>query len=68
MIVPPRSQRIRRNTLLWHAALKKGCDGGDVRSCLNLDGMTLDGIGTKAHPAAATARPTRLSKHQPGES
>jgi TPR repeat protein len=35
------------------AALKKGCDGGDVRSCVNLGDMTLDGVGTKADPAAA---------------
>ncbi len=34
-------------------ALKKGCDGGDVRSCVNLGDMTLDGVGTKADPAAA---------------
>jgi TPR repeat protein len=34
-------------------ALKKGCDGGDVRSCVNLGGMTLEGIGTKADPVAA---------------
>jgi hypothetical protein len=37
------------------AALKKGCDGGDVRSCVNLGGMTFDGIGTKADPTAAAA-------------
>ncbi len=35
------------------AALKKGCDGGDVRSCVNLGGMTFDGVGTKADPVAA---------------
>ena len=35
------------------AALKKGCDGGDARSCVNLGGMTLEGIGTKADPVAA---------------
>ena len=34
-------------------ALKKGCDGGDARSCVNLGGMTLEGIGTKADPVAA---------------
>jgi TPR repeat protein len=35
------------------AALKKGCDGGDTRSCVNLGGMTLEGLGTKADPTAA---------------
>ena len=34
-------------------ALKKGCDGGDVRACVNEGEMTLHGLGTKADPAAA---------------
>lgn len=34
-------------------ALKKGCDGGDTHSCVNLGDMTLNGLGTKADPAAA---------------
>jgi hypothetical protein len=35
------------------AALKKGCDGGDTRSCVNLGEMVLRGRGAKADPAAA---------------
>jgi hypothetical protein len=37
------------------AALKKGCDGGDSRSCVNLGGLTFDGIGVKADLAAAAS-------------
>jgi TPR repeat protein len=36
-------------------ALKKGCDGGDARSCTNLGQMVARGVGTKADPAAAMA-------------
>jgi TPR repeat protein len=35
------------------AALRKGCDGGDVRSCTNLGQMIARGVGTRADPAAA---------------
>jgi TPR repeat protein len=35
------------------SALKKGCDLGDARSCVNLGEMTSQGLGMKADPAAA---------------